>query len=570
MTRDEAKKAIAEYCGATINKLYKDKSYCNLEGFIFSLSLIGSEGRANKKTGFYYYSTASLRNDKAVMGLWLQDKLRNSGFSKEELQVRKQIKKKEGKEGEEGHVADFYLDIDWEKLSDKDLTQIKNLYDRLKKFQENNEAWPNDENERKSQIKLYNEGHLSDVRTYIAQRLKGGVSKEEQPQDSKKQTIMPPIQSLLKANLNVIYFGAPGTGKSFKLKEAVEGKKNNDGSIFQDKDNRIGLFVDVKDGKVNQRRYERVTFYPTYSYAQFVGCYKPVMKPKSDGTPGDEIAYEFVAGPFLRVLVKALNDRANIFCLVIEEINRANAAAVFGDVFQLLDRPDGVSDYDIAVSEDVKKFLYEDKNGLTEDGKETLEKLAGEGRLKIPSNMYIWATMNSADQGVFPLDTAFKRRWEFEYIGIDNGEDSGGDGQLPPNKWTIAGGKHKYNWNDVRKYINDLLSENGVNEDKLMGVRFVTATDAAKDGEPLSLVSPATFKSKVLMYLWEDAARMCRQKLFANGIKTFSKLQDEWDDKGVDIFFRKDGQDAMLPKDLTPSKPDEESNDEGEKTGIEG
>ena len=436
---------------------------------------------------------------------------------------------------------------------------------------------------------------------------------------------------------NLIYFGAPGTGKSFKLKVAVEGEEKKDGTITKDKDH--GIFVTLnKAGKVDKRLYERVTFYPTYSYAQFVGCYKPVMEEtkreknseslspeqlteelkkslalagKNDNSdidpgagkivsillfgekyydslgklkPGDRnkilkdagaktkadpvyfghgitmgrihserneetanstIAYKFVPGPFLRILVRALNNPHNNYCLVIEEINRANAAAVFGDVFQLLDRDsNGVSEYEVAVSEDVKKFLKE--NGIEKDC------------LRIPSNMYIWATMNSADQGVFPLDTAFKRRWEFEYIDIDNGEKNASDGQLLPNEWIIAGEKHKYRWNEVRKYINGLLSDNGVNEDKQMGVRFVTVTDAAKEGDPLSVISPETFKSKVLMYLWEDAARMCRQKTFANGIKTFSQLQNEWDNKGIDIFFKKEGQDAKSPMDLMPAKPDEE------------
>ena len=159
---------------------------------------------------------------------------------------------------------------------------------------------------------------------------------------------------------NLIVFGAPGTGKSHKLEE---------------------------DRKVFGERYERVTFYPTYSYAQFVGTYKPVMKPIVDdngqpiinaqGNPKEEIAYEFVPGPFLRVLVNALNEEPDAdkkkkeWCLVIEEINRANAAAVFGDVFQLLDRKNGVSEYPVAVSEDVKKYLL--KEVKTEAGKTFLE-----------------------------------------------------------------------------------------------------------------------------------------------------------------------------------------------------
>ena len=303
---------------------------------------------------------------------------------------------------------------------------------------------------------------------------------------------------------NLIYFGAPGTGKSHKLKENVERSENH----FIDKD---------EDGRV---RYERVTFYPTYSYAQFVGCYKPVMKAKSDGTSGEEIAYKFVPGPFLRILEKALNNPKNNYCLVIEEINRANAAAVFGDVFQLLDRKDnGESEYEIAVSEDTKKFL-EDK-GIKKDS------------LRIPFNMYIWATMNSADQGVFPLDTAFKRRWEFEYVGINDGdgedkEEKDSNGKPAPKEWTIDG--KGCNWNYTRKLINRLLLLRGVNEDKLMGPFFV------KPDKGDSVVSENQFKSKVLMYIWEDAARMCRRQIFGNDIKTYPELTEKWETGGVDLF----------------------------------
>ena len=242
----------------------------------------------------------------------------------------------------------------------------------------------------------------------------------------------------------------------------------------------------------------------------------------------EKIAYEFVPGPFLRVLVKALNETPNAvgkkkdWCLVVEEINRANAAAVFGDVFQLLDRDtNGVSEYAIAASEDVKKFL--DKE-LTEAGKNVLNELTGSiESLRIPANMYIWATMNSADQGVFPMDTAFKRRWEFDNIGIDdeaNGECS---------NWTIEG--KEYKWNEIRRYINGLLAEHDVNEDKFMGPYFIKANSN-------NVVSKKMFASKVLMYLWEDAGRMIRRNLFGNNIKTYSKLVETWEceDVGVKVF----------------------------------
>ena len=150
----------------------------------------------------------------------------------------------------------------------------------------------------------------------------------------------------------------------------------------------------------NTETYERVTFHPNYSYAQFVGTYKPIMKNNSDKT---EIEYEFVPGPFLRTFIRACKMKVNCL-LLIEEINRANVAAVFGDIFQLLDRDEnGESEYPITTSEDLRKFLAKPENlGGKPVDYETIS---------LPSNMYIWATMNSADQGVFPMDTAFKRRW---------------------------------------------------------------------------------------------------------------------------------------------------------------
>lgn len=298
---------------------------------------------------------------------------------------------------------------------------------------------------------------------------------------------------------NKIVFGAPGTGKSHRLKE--EAKR---------------LFADAN--------CERVTFYATYSYAQFVGTYKPVM----NGEGADaKISYEFVPGPFLRTLVKALNRPDENFLLIIEEINRANAAAVFGDVFQLLDRGvDGVSEYSIAASEDVKKYL---EKVLTEGGKQTLAKLSGSvDILKIPANLYLWATMNSADQGVFPLDTAFKRRWEFEYIGVNDEENVGGC-----SAWRIEGSN--YRWNEVRRFINDLLSVHGVNEDKLMGPFFIKAHQ--DDGGIYLPIPQKQFESKVLMYLWEDAARMFRRQMFGD-VKTYSQLLERWEDGGLRVFGR--------------------------------
>lgn len=305
---------------------------------------------------------------------------------------------------------------------------------------------------------------------------------------------------------NRIYFGAPGTGKSFTLN--------------QEKDELL------KNGGM----YERVTFHPDYSYANFVGTYKPVPCKDSDGK--DAITYSYVPGPFMRIYVKALqNSRTDTPCpflLVIEEINRANVAAVFGDVFQLLDRgADEVSEYPIQASEDIKKYLANELGG---DPNEYSE-------IKIPDNMFIWATMNSADQGVYPMDTAFKRRWDFTYLGIDDSEDG-----IVGKKVIVGQGEYRriVEWNTLRKAINDELLTYRVNEDKLMGPYFISkkVLPAGDMFDPNAF--SRVFKNKIIMYLFDDAARQKRTSLFGGcdekAKNQYSKICREFDTKGVYIF----------------------------------
>lgn len=305
---------------------------------------------------------------------------------------------------------------------------------------------------------------------------------------------------------NRIIFGAPGTGKSHKAN--LDANKLLLGERKEDK------VLTIAEKKAKSALMERVTFHPEYSYYDFVGSYKPVMRDvpvthvkngklknvqDEQGKPATEkkIAYEFVPGPFTRILVKALEDQAqdekgtHPHLLLVEEINRARVAAVFGDIFQLLDRTkEGESEYSICISEDLKNYL--EKKGL------------GRDELKLPPNLYIWATMNSADQGVYPLDTAFKRRWSMEYLDIDTGEK--GD-----------------DWNTLRKKINELLLKKGnVNEDKLMGYYFLKPEERANAHLEDSL------KGKVLMYLFDDAAKPCRKYVFkeTKGSRTYSSLRE--------------------------------------------
>lgn len=303
---------------------------------------------------------------------------------------------------------------------------------------------------------------------------------------------------------NRIVFGAPGTGKSFKLKKDCDSIMSSTAGTF-----------------------ERVTFHPDYTYSQFVGTYKPVMN------DAGSIRYDFVPGPFMRVYVDALKSgrtgSPQPHILLIEEINRAKVAAVFGDVFQLLDRDaEGVSEYEIQASEDIKRYLSKELGGSPDNYT----------KIRIPNNMFIWATMNSADQGVYPMDTAFKRRWTFEYLGINEKEsDIIGIGKI-----RLQGTDDLVEWNALRKAINDKMSssEFKINEDKLLGPFFLTkqvieSNDKGEIANPQKFMD--AFKSKVIMYLYEDAVKQGKHKFFDGcDSSKYSTVCDAFDAIGMGIF----------------------------------
>ncbi|WP_317381744.1 AAA family ATPase [Megasphaera stantonii] len=302
---------------------------------------------------------------------------------------------------------------------------------------------------------------------------------------------------------NRIIFGAPGTGKSFQLED--------------DRITKLG---------VPDSDYERVTFYPDYTYSQFVGAYKPVSDEKG------LIQYTFVPGPFMRIYSKALKnaqtDRVKPYLLIIEEINRARPASVFGDIFQLLDRNENdISEYSIQIAEEKKRYL----------ANELKCSAAMLSKIKLPNNLFIWATMNSADQGVYPMDTAFKRRWNFEYIGINKNEN-----KISCNVNLVEGNsENNISWNRLRKAINaKLLDTCRVNEDKLLGPFFLSKKVIKADKMGHIIDEEAfrkAFKSKVIMYLFEDAARQYRSRLFKSDIcKMYSSICDEFDKHGMAIF----------------------------------
>ena len=234
----------------------------------------------------------------------------------------------------------------------------------------------------------------------------------------------------------------------------------------------------------------------------------------------------------MRTYVKSLRnsrtDAPKPFLLIIEEINRANVAAVFGDVFQLLDRGDDeVSEYPIQASEDIKRYLAGELGGNHDDYSE----------IRIPDNMFIWATMNSADQGVFPMDTAFKRRWDFTYLGIDDSEAG-----IVGKKVILGEGEYRriVEWNALRKAINNELLTYKVNEDKLMGPYFISKKNLPESEMIDPTVFTRIFKNKVIMYLFDDAAKQKRITLFGGcdekAKNQYSKICREFDAKGVYIF----------------------------------
>lgn len=346
---------------------------------------------------------------------------------------------------------------------------------------------------------------LNDYRSAVLDLLRGTYAKDGDT-DMASEYIEPVYNTELSVRneRNRIVFGAPGTGKSFRLKSDCED------------------LMEKTSGT-----YERVTFHPDYSYSQFVGTYKPVM-----GEDGNSIRYDFVPGPFMRVYVDAIKSgrtgSPKAHLLLIEEINRAKVAAVFGDVFQLLDRDgDGVSEYEIQASEDIRRYLAKELGGLPDNY----------NKIKLPNNMFIWATMNSADQGVFPMDTAFKRRWNFEYLGINESEKE----IIGVGKIVLPGEPDAVEWNAVRRAINDrMASEYRINEDKLMGPFFLAKKVIASDENGMIIDAEKfmeAFKSKVIMYLYEDAVKQ-RKHDFFNGCDSskYSSVCEAFEEKGMAIF----------------------------------
>ncbi len=283
---------------------------------------------------------------------------------------------------------------------------------------------------------------------------------------------------------NILLYGAPGTGKSYTAKQIVENKAKDDKTCKE-----------LKLDNMSGGECVRVTFHPDTDYASFVGCYKPSMN-------GKEIEYKFVPQAFLRIYVDAWKDlisgKEKKYYLVIEELNRGNCAQIFGDIFQLLDRKgNGYSEYYILADTDVVNYLKSDDGFGNDEYNEYTKKLKNEypegatdidkGVLALPCNLTILATMNTSDQSLFPIDSAFKRRWEWKYVRINYDAEDLKDVKL----WN---GTTK--WLDFIEAINKYIAGRTHSADKQIGERFVKPKNGNIDYE--------TFRDKVMFYLFND------------------------------------------------------------------
>lgn len=297
-----------------------------------------------------------------------------------------------------------------------------------------------------------------------------------------------------------IFYGAPGTGKSHRIKEQLRALNVPKENIF------------------------RTTFHPDSDFSTFVGAYKPTMKRQYRydgkvkakyyedddlaGAKKDEviidkvIQYDFVPQTFIKAYVRAYQTNENVY-MIIEEINRGNCAQIFGDLFQLLDRDEnGVSEYTIKADADIRAYL-EDVLGCDSEG-------IKDGELCLPSNLYIYATMNTSDQSLFPIDSAFKRRWDWEYEPI----------KYKNADWVIDINGNQFSWTSFQKEVNNRIFESTNSEDKMLGDFFVKPYDG--------IITEKLLLNKVLFYLWNDVCK--------DGDGDIFKTEDNMDVKFSDLY----------------------------------
>ena len=342
----------------------------------------------------------------------------------------------------------------------------------------------------------------------------GGINAWKNLRDGKY--VFPPFSAnkSQQHNVNVlsrqiIFYGAPGTGKSHRIKEQLEASNVSKENVF------------------------RTTFHPDSDFSTFVGAYKPAMKKqyrydgkvkakyyedddlvgakKDDVIIDKVIQYDFVPQTFIKAYVRAYQTDENVY-LIIEEINRGNCAQIFGDLFQLLDRDEnGVSEYSIKADADIRAYLEEvlgkDAEGIKD------------GELYIPSNLYIYATMNTSDQSLFPIDSAFKRRWDWEYEPI----------KYQNTDWLIDISGNKYSWTSFQKEVNNRIFDATNSEDKMLGDFFVKPYDG--------IISEKLLLNKVLFYLWNDVCKDGDGDIFKTEDNKDVKFSDFYGENGTAMLL---------------------------------
>ena len=315
------------------------------------------------------------------------------------------------------------------------------------------------------------------------------------------------------ATLQKIFYGCPGTGKSYKVKGLTEGYKGEKTVYFDETGAKVADINAVQDKSKITSNVFRTTFHPDYDYSTFVGSYKPVMNPVLDDdgkeTGNEDLAYEFVPQVFTNAYVRAwkslvddtLSDAEKQVYLIIEEINRGNCAQIFGDLFQLLDRKNGRSEFSIIPDAELRKHLA--KEGLESN------------KLILPENLHILATMNTSDQSLFPMDSAFKRRWAMEYVPINLEQEKA-------REFTYKVNGEDYSWVEFLGKVNPLIRKATDSEDKQMGEFFIK--DHATEEE---------FLNKVMFYIWND---VCKDLYSASRISPLYFMRSAEGDDKKDVF----------------------------------
>lgn len=329
-------------------------------------------------------------------------------------------------------------------------------------------------------------------------------SYEEKPGDENSSFYTPNFSQ-------IIYYGVPGSGKSHKIDEETENLPD--------------------DQKM------RVVYHPEYTNADFIGQILPVME-------GNGVRYAFKSGAFTKILIEALKNPSKPYYLIIEEINRGNAAAIFGEIFQLLDRgSDGWSSYCIMndyINYEIRKSVPE-LNWTENTG------------VRLPPNLSLLATMNTSDQNVFTLDNAFQRRWDMQLVPNECSDTN----QMEA---TITVANQKITWKDFQQTINSVIgekaNEGGLSsmEDKRLGCWFVKAENKE--------IKADLFSNKVLKYLWDDAFKFYHQDIFDSEIRNFEELQKKFLKKGFDVFSESCGLSKVVSTSSTTETADSKENTE--------